>query len=204
MNKVKKTGINIFIDKKKTKKEIVSDESQLEKGMALKSLLVRYTRNHIEECEKLEKDIGSVQALSTTITGMKNIELLKVSSSPIAQKTSKACNTLVKLVNYSGNFCTNITSVQISLEKQKWIELKEKKCHLPVGNTEPEVSDFPLGKTYNTIVLSKEHWMISSVQSIGIFLTTTNDSDNFLHFLSRFIVKDILCDGDALIMVVSM
>ncbi|KAN0045602.1 hypothetical protein ACTA71_005980 [Dictyostelium dimigraforme] len=102
MNKVKKTGINIFIDKKKNKKEIVSDWSQLKEGMALKSLLVRYTQNHIEECEKLEKDIGSDQALSTTIAGMKNIGLLKVSSNPTAQKTSKACNTLVKLVNYSG------------------------------------------------------------------------------------------------------
>ncbi|KAN0000197.1 hypothetical protein ACTFIZ_000654 [Dictyostelium cf. discoideum] len=91
MNKVKKT-------------EIVSDWSQLEvkKATALKSLLVRYTQNHIEECEKLEKDIGSDQALSTTIAGMKNIELLKVSSNPTAQKTCKACNTLVKLVNYSG------------------------------------------------------------------------------------------------------
>ncbi|KAM9970046.1 hypothetical protein ACTFIR_001886 [Dictyostelium discoideum] len=152
--------------------------------MALKSLLVRYTRNHIEECEKLEKDIGSVQALSTTIAGMKNIELLKVSSGPIAQKTSKACNTLVKLVNKGGkliheyNISSNLirktkmdvlaiypaylsfsfwpSSYKKNPKKLKFIdeshyssrELKEKKCHLP------EVSDFPLGKTYNTIVLS--------------------------------------------------
>ncbi|KAM9956812.1 hypothetical protein ACTFIR_003546 [Dictyostelium discoideum] len=78
------------------------------------------------------------------------------------------------------------------------LDLKEKKCHLPVGNTEPVVSDFPLGKTYNTIVLSSLndgqcpiYWDI---------FDTTNDSDNFLHFLSRCIVEDILCDGDVLIM----
>ncbi|KAN0018829.1 hypothetical protein ACTFIU_008762 [Dictyostelium citrinum] len=98
----KNIGIYNFIDKKKNKKKLISRWEDHEKGAVLKELLIKYTRNHIQECEKLQKDIGTDNALSNIVAGMNNLKSLKENKSETEKKTSQACEALVKLVNYGG------------------------------------------------------------------------------------------------------